>query len=201
MVKFELKLPKMGEIVAEATITAWLKDIDDTIEEDEAVLENATDKVDSEVPSEVGGILIEKRFDVDVIVQVGQTIAIIKLEGEAEAEKENSQQPKEIIEDILTHIKEDVVALTQNLTNAEATVALVISSIERFYSPLVKNIAKQEGISQAELDTIPGTGKEGRVTKNNIKLYIKSRNSEPNAKPIIQIKECQSQEITNHYTC
>ena len=81
MAKFELKLPKMGESVAEATITSWLKDVGDTIEADEAVLEIATDKVDSEVPSEVDGVLVEKLFDVDDVVQVGQTIAVIETEG------------------------------------------------------------------------------------------------------------------------
>ena len=85
MAKFELKLPKMGESVAEATITSWLKEVGDTIEADEAVLEIATDKVDSEVPSEVDGVLVEKRFEVDDVVQVGQTIAVIEIEGEASA--------------------------------------------------------------------------------------------------------------------
>ena len=79
MTKFELKLPKMGESVAEATLTSWLKEVGDTIEEDEAVLEIATDKVDSEVPSEVTGVLVEKLFDVDDVIQVGQTIAIIEI--------------------------------------------------------------------------------------------------------------------------
>ena len=82
MAKFELKLPKMGESVAEATITSWLKEVGDTIELDEAVLEIATDKVDSEVPSEVDGVLVEKLFEVDEVVQVGQTIAVIEIEGE-----------------------------------------------------------------------------------------------------------------------
>jgi 2-oxoglutarate dehydrogenase E2 component (dihydrolipoamide succinyltransferase) len=82
MAKFELKLPKMGESVAEATITSWLKNVGDTIEMDEAVLEIATDKVDSEIPSEIDGILVEKLFDVDDVVKVGQTIAIIETDGE-----------------------------------------------------------------------------------------------------------------------
>ena len=85
MAKFELKLPKMGESVAEATITSWLKEVGETIEADEAVLEIATDKVDSEVPSEVDGVLVEKLFDVDDVVQVGQTIAVIETEGDGNA--------------------------------------------------------------------------------------------------------------------
>ena len=83
MARFELKLPKMGESVAEATITSWLKEVGDTIEADEAVLEIATDKVDSEVPSEVDGVLVEKLFNVDDVVNVGQTIAIIETDGDA----------------------------------------------------------------------------------------------------------------------
>lgn len=87
MAKFELKLPKMGESVAEATLTSWLKEVGDTIEMDEAVLEIATDKVDSEVPSEVDGVLVEKLFNVDDVVQVGQTIAIIETDGESDSDQ------------------------------------------------------------------------------------------------------------------
>ena len=86
MARFELKLPKMGESVAEATITSWLKEVGDSIELDEAILEIATDKVDSEVPSEVEGVLVEILFEKDSVVQVGETIAIIETEGEATAD-------------------------------------------------------------------------------------------------------------------
>jgi 2-oxoglutarate dehydrogenase E2 component (dihydrolipoamide succinyltransferase) len=179
MAKFELKLPKMGESVAEATITSWLKEVGDTIEADEAVLEIATDKVDSEVPSEVDGVLVEKLFNVDDVVQVGQTIAVIEIEGEGTVEVKapatepvaQSEAPKAVAE------------IAQTVVAAKATVEPVISSGERFYSPLVKNIAKQEGVSQGELDTIPGTGKDGRVTKNDIKSYLESRGSAPVAAP------------------
>uniref|UniRef100_UPI0026EF6F9A biotin/lipoyl-containing protein n=1 Tax=Mesonia mobilis TaxID=369791 RepID=UPI0026EF6F9A len=98
MAKFELKLPKMGESVAEATITNWLKEVGDTIEEDEAVLEIATDKVDSEVPSEVDGVLVEKFFEPDDVVQVGQTIAIIETEGEVENASETTSTSEETTE-------------------------------------------------------------------------------------------------------
>ena len=169
MAKFELKLPKMGESVAEATITSWLKEVGDTIELDEAVLEIATDKVDSEVPSEVDGILVEKLFNVDDVVQVGQVLAIIEIEGgedDSVTEETIKQEEKEpvVVEDI-----------EQTINIAKKTVAPVISSGNRFYSPLVKNIAKQEGVSQQELDGIKGTGKEGRVTKNDILAYIENR--------------------------
>ncbi|MFC0605235.1 dihydrolipoamide acetyltransferase family protein [Winogradskyella pulchriflava] len=179
MAKFELKLPKMGESVAEATITSWLKDVGDTIEADEAVLEIATDKVDSEVPSEVDGVLVEKLFNVDDVVQVGQTIAVIEIEGGDTVEVKapaaetvaEPEPPKAVAE------------VAQTVVAAKETVAPVVSSEGRFYSPLVKNIAKQEGISQTELDAIPGTGKDGRVTKNDIKSYLESRGSAPVATP------------------
>lgn len=173
MAKFELKLPKMGESVAEATITSWLKEIGDTIEADEAVLEIATDKVDSEVPSEVDGILVEKLFNVDDVVQVGQTIAVIETEGGGKIEvkataSESISEPEPV---------KDAAEVAQTVIAAKETVAPVVSSDDRFYSPLVKNIAKQEGLSQTELDTISGTGKDGRVTKNDIKSYLESRGS------------------------
>ena len=95
MAKFELKLPKMGESVAEATITSWLKEVGETIELDEAVLEIATDKVDSEVPSEVDGVLVEKFFNVDDVVQVGQVLAIIETDGDDDASQTDEQTSDE----------------------------------------------------------------------------------------------------------
>lgn len=170
MAKFELKLPKMGESVAEATITSWLKDIGDTIELDEPILEIATDKVDSEVPSEVDGVLVEKFFNVDDVVQVGQVLAIIETgdhgqipDEEAPFELEKEQQD------------EAVGQIAQTITVAKETTSPVISNENRFYSPLVKNIAKAEGISQEELDSITGTGKDARVTKNDILDYLENR--------------------------
>ena len=171
MAKFELKLPKMGESVAEATITSWLKEVGDTIEADEAVLEIATDKVDSEVPSEVDGVLVEKLFNVDDVVQVGQTIAVIEIEGE---EQETTSAPVEAVNDEVKEL-EIVQEVAQTVVAAQQSVEPVISSGDRFYSPLVRNIAKQEGVSQNELDTIPGTGKDGRVTKNDMKAYLENR--------------------------
>lgn len=168
MARFELKLPKMGESVAEATLTNWLKEVGDTIEADEAVLEIATDKVDSEVPSEVNGVLVEKLFNVDDVVQVGQTIAIIETEGGSDSsEKAESTPSKEVVREVEKQF--------------DAAKDVVHSPIEntgdRFYSPLVKNIASTEGISQDELDKISGTGKDGRVTKNDILSYLENRSS------------------------
>ena len=175
MAKFELKLPKMGESVAEATITTWLKNVGDTIEADEAVLEIATDKVDSEVPSEVDGVLVEKFFDVDDVVQVGQTIAIIETES---GDSASTPAPKQEVKE-----EKEVVAaaaqVSKTIVAAQESVTPVVSSSDRFYSPLVRNIAKEEGISQAELDALPGTGKDGRVTKNDILAYLDSRAETP----------------------
>lgn len=189
MAKFELTLPKMGESVAEATITSWLKDVGDTIELDEAVLEIATDKVDSEVPSEVEGVLVEKRFEVDDVVQVGQVLAVIETEGDDVPETENTD---EVSNDAPV---EAVSALTERVEKAQAEVstsAPTISSNERFYSPLVKNIAKQERISQDELDAIPGTGKEGRVTKNDILAYVENA-----GKTTAKVEAAPKQEVSS----
>ncbi|SNR34557.1 dihydrolipoamide acetyltransferase family protein [Flavobacterium sp. ov086] len=168
MARFELKLPKMGESVAEATITNWLKEVGDKIEADEAVLEIATDKVDSEVPSEVSGILIEQLFGKDDLVQVGQTIAIIETEGDAPAAKaEETVAPVE------------VAAIEATIETAKETVSAPqdFSGSDKFFSPLVKNIAKEEGISVAELENLAGSGKDGRVTKEDILKYIENRKS------------------------
>lgn len=181
MAKFELKLPKMGESVAEATITSWLKNVGDTIEADEAVLEIATDKVDSEVPSEVEGILTEILYNVDDVVKVGQVIAIIETDANV------AQAPVTPSQDANASPKAaaaDVAQVAQTVEAAKLAVASpVISSEDRFYSPLVKNIAKQEGLSQSELDSISGTGKDGRVTKTDIIEYLETKKSAPVSAP------------------
>jgi 2-oxoglutarate dehydrogenase E2 component (dihydrolipoamide succinyltransferase) len=170
MARFELKLPKMGESVAEATITNWLKQVGDKIEMDEAVLEIATDKVDSEVPSEVSGVLVEQLFQKDDLVQVGQTIAIIETEGgdfAASTTETVSAPAVEVLEKTIETVKETIASPTD------------FSGSDKFFSPLVKNIAKEEGISTAELESISGSGKEGRVTKEDILNYIKNRGNKP----------------------
>ena len=187
MAKFELKLPQMGESIAEATLTSWLKEVGDTIELDEAVFEIATDKVDSEVPSEVEGVLAEKRFDVDDIIKVGETVAVIDTEG-----SENGQLDSEIADDIVETSEEEFVAQVEETVSVakEVTETPVqdFSGSERFYSPLVKNIAKQEGLSMDELESIAGSGKEGRVTKNDILAYLqqgKTQEKIEEQKPVI----------------
>ncbi|MFV5685361.1 dihydrolipoamide acetyltransferase family protein [Flavobacterium sp. GB2R13] len=170
MARFELKLPKMGESVAEATITNWLKQVGDKIEADEAVLEIATDKVDSEVPSEVSGVLVEQLFGKDDLVQVGQTIAIIETDGAAIAE---------IVQEIAAPVAVAAIEKTVDVAKEAVAVPADFSNSEKFLSPLVKNIAKEEGVTVAELESISGTGKDGRVTKNDILEYVKDRTSRP----------------------
>ena len=177
MAKFELKLPKMGESVAEATINAWLKEVGDVVDVDESVVEISTDKVDSDVPSEVSGILIEKKFDVDAVVQVGQTFAIIETDAEVSSQETNTTTaPATEQSHNESHpATETVNEIEQSLNEAQSIVTPISSNGSRFYSPLVKNIAKKEGISQSELDTVLGSGKHGRVTKNDILVYLKNR--------------------------
>jgi len=170
MAKFELKLPKMGESVAEATVTNWLKKVGDKIEMDEAVLEIATDKVDSEVPSEVAGTLVEILFNTDDVVQVGQTIAIIETEG----------GPVAATPEVKAEAPVAVAEVAKAVEVAKETVASAdFSASDKFFSPLVKNIAKEEGISLAELESIAGSGKDGRVNKEDLLNYIKNRGSQP----------------------
>jgi 2-oxoglutarate dehydrogenase E2 component (dihydrolipoamide succinyltransferase) len=198
MAKYQLLLPKMGESVAEATVINWLKNPGDKIDADDAVVEIATDKVDSDVPSPVSGVLVEQLFQKDEVVQVGSPIAIIETD-EAEEEPVVEEAPvapqpqpaPEVQEPVmdLEHVPEpeapvDIPGLAQ-LPKAEAPVAkpAVQSSTVRFYSPLVRNIANQEGISQAELDAIPGTGAEGRLTKDDLLNYLANGNHESASQP------------------
>ena len=172
MAKFELKLPKMGESVAEATITSWLKQVGDTIELDEAVVEIATDKVDSEVPSEVEGKLVEILFDQDTVVAVGQTIAIIETDGNEETPIQTLEEKEEIVEQV-EQVQQTIEAASV-IKNSPITKT---SDSGKFFSPLVRKIAETEGLSMEQLDMVPGTGKDGRVTKNDILSFIENRNN------------------------
>ena len=189
MARFELRLPKMGESVAEATITNWLKNIGDTIEMDEPVLEIATDKVDSEVPSEVSGVLVEQLFAVDEVVEVGAVLAVI--ETDQDAPNDSIIVDQAVVADIAQDVLETVSQPLIQTTSDQQT--LVTSSEGRFYSPLVRNIAQQEGIAQQELDAIIGTGKEGRVTKSDILDYVAQRTSGPKAMPVAAATESVQQ--------
>ena len=179
MAQFELTMPKMGESVAEATITNWLKNVGDFIEEDEGVLEIATDKVDSEVPSPVEGKLVKLLFNTDDVVQVGQVIAIIETDGEGsvEAPAAASNNGAAVIEvpAEVEKIMETVAEVSESIASTE----IVKNSNGRFYSPLVRSIAKAEGINQTELDGISGSGLEGRVTKKDILSFIENKGNAP----------------------
>jgi 2-oxoglutarate dehydrogenase E2 component (dihydrolipoamide succinyltransferase) len=202
MARFELKLPKMGESVAEATITSWLKEVGDTIELDEAVVEIATDKVDSEVPSEVEGTLLEILYQQDDVVAVGETIAIIEIEGEgSEDEQANTKGSAE---------ESQIVAVEKTIEKAVEVVSAPISKNSdsgKFYSPLVRNIAKTEGISMEQLEAISGSGKDGRVTKEDILLYlengapipappVKEAVEEKVSKPVQKLVQKEVQKVT-----
>jgi 2-oxoglutarate dehydrogenase E2 component (dihydrolipoamide succinyltransferase) len=190
MARFELKLPKMGESVAEATITSWLKEVGDTIELDEAVVEIATDKVDSEVPSEVEGTLVEILYQQDDVVAVGETIAIIEIEGE---DSESGQADTAVSEE-----KSQIEAVEKTIEKAAEIVSTPISKNSdsgKFYSPLVRNIAKTEGVSMEQLETISGTGKDGRVTKEDILLYLENGITIPKPAVIKEVQEKVSKPI------
>jgi len=191
MARFNVVLPQMGESVTEATITNWLKNVGDSIEVDEAIVEIATDKVDSEVPSEVSGTLVQVNFSEEEVAQVGDVIAVIEtgdieetaLDTEVQAAhqqnipvetaKDDTSAPNE------SEVVEQVKEIEQNITQTTAQLKpqITANSEGRFYSPLVRKIAREENVSESELNQIKGSGLEGRVTKNDILQYIDSRSS------------------------
>ncbi len=188
MAQVELIMPKMGESIMEATILKWVKNVGDSVEEDETILEIATDKVDSEVPSPVNGVISEILFKEEDVVEIGTVIAIIATEGE-----ENSVAASPAVKDSLPDKKQQASDNGQSNgstvkkeeekvpATASAAPSLETSALEgtRFYSPLVKNIAKTENISIEELEAVQGTGAKGRVTKHDILSYVEQRKSSP----------------------
>lgn len=166
MAQVELIMPKMGESVAEATIIKWLKKEGDKIEADETVLEIATDKVDSEIPSTASGTLIKRLFNEGDIVQVGKAIALISTDAGVAVAETKPEVPQE---------KTETVSNAKSAHTQHTTVIDKKSATGKFYSPLVRNIAKEEKISMEELDSIEGTGANGRVTKNDVLAYIPNR--------------------------
>lgn len=172
MADFELVMPKMGESIAEATIIRWTKNEGDAIAADETVLEIATDKVDSEVPSPKAGVLKKLLFKEGDVVAVGAVIAVIAMEGSVSAP--SAPAPKV---EATPEVKAAVVEVEKTIAVAASSVSN--SGAGRFYSPLVLNIAKEENISMAELETIAGSGNEGRVTKKDILAYVQNRGSAP----------------------
>ena len=209
MGKYQLKLPKMGESIAEATITKWLKDVGDNVEIDESLVEIATDKVDSDVPSEYKGKLIKKNFEVNDVVKVGEVIAEIEtdmIDNDNTIIKSKEIKDEIMIEDakdeiMVEDVKDEISNedVLQDIPSIElldkddkVDIQKTKSKSDKFYSPLVKNIAKKEKISGHELDSIIGSGKDGRVTKQDILSYVKSRSK--NLKDNIQVETSSSRE-------
>lgn len=171
MAKYELVLPKMGEGIIEATINKWLKEVGEKLSEDDAIVEVATDKVDSEVPSPVDGVLVKTLFEEGDVAPVGDVIAIIETEGEGGEVTDDAD--KEITDE-----KDEPVEQENNKSNVDdETVKPVFTSSKRFLSPLVKSIAKKEGVSLEELESIKGSGKDNRLVKNDLLDYLKNRGS------------------------
>jgi len=172
MAKFEILMPKMGESITEATITRWLKKAGEQVKEDESLAEIATDKVDSEIPSPVDGILVKILFKEGDVVPVETIIAVIDTEtGET---TEITPQNNSTIQPPPSREKTEIPISNVNVDNTQNA---TLSPANRFYSPLVKNIAKEEGISERELDSIPGTGKDQRLTKDDVLNWLKTRNT------------------------
>ena len=178
MAELKVELPKMGESVAEATITTWLKSVGDKIEEDEPIVEIATDKVDSEVPSPCSGILKEALFSEGDVVQVGSIFAVIETDQNVGIEIEDDKvelSEMEVESEILKPLEKEV-----------SEQIIVENTSDRFYSPLVKSIAKKENINQDELDQITGSGANGRVTKKDMLNYLDNKTNQTPISPIKQ---------------
>jgi 2-oxoglutarate dehydrogenase E2 component (dihydrolipoamide succinyltransferase) len=179
MAQIEIRLPKMGESVTEATITNWLKNIGDSVEIDEPLVEVATDKVDNELPSEAGGVLVQRFFEVDQVAQVGDVIAIISTDGSGAAPApaaESAPTPAAAATTIANNVQEVVASV-----NGTSELIDKNGPSGKFYSPLVRSIAEKEGISMGELENLNGSGQGGRVTKKDILDYVDNRTSAPAA--------------------
>lgn len=194
MGQYHLKLPKMGEGVAEATVTKWILEVGDTIRLDDPIVEIATDKVDTDVTSEVEGVLAEKCFQENEVVQVGETLLIIETEGELANEDQPTVLPDQVIEEKepqaeekieVPAVEENIDLLEQDMVEAASLTKINSQEGNRFYSPLVRNIAKEEGISTEELERIQGSGKDQRITKKDILAYIENHSKASFAEPIL----------------
>jgi len=170
MARVELIMPKMGESVSEATIITWSKEVGEHVELDETIVEIATDKVDSEVPSTHEGKLVEKLFEADDLVQVGEAFAILETEGGEEIRETVAETP-------VSEVKSEAVSKPQEQSsnNTPQEKVVVKNSSDRFYSPLVRSMASKEGIGIDELNQIPGSGKDGRVSKSDMINYLQNR--------------------------
>lgn len=174
MAQIEIRLPKMGESVTEATITNWLKNVGDQVAMDEPLVEVATDKVDNELPSEAAGTLIQILFEKDQVAQVGDVIAILSTGGDSIIE--TSAPSKDIAEDL--NIKTDSTQVSSTISDHSASTNLEKNGPSgKFYSPLVRSIAEKEGVSMQELEQLNGSGQAGRVTKKDILDFVQNRST------------------------
>ena len=164
MAIIEFKMPKMGESISEATIISWLKNVGDFVEAEETILEVATDKVDSDVPAPVSGVITEIRFQKDDVVEVGTVLALIEEKVGSQKLEDGSKK---------TEDKKDEVVLNQKTETRNSQ--LTTRNIEAFISPLIISIAQKENLSIEELQTIPGSGAEGRLQKSDVFNYLKNR--------------------------
>ncbi|MFA5573921.1 MAG: dihydrolipoamide acetyltransferase family protein [Brumimicrobium sp.] len=185
MSQVEIRLPKMGESVTEATITNWLKNIGDTVEMDEPLVEVATDKVDNELPSEVEGTLVEILFQEDEVAQVGDVIAIISTDGDGGTSTTSSVAVETKVETQAVEAVAQTVATAVSTVNGSSDVSKNGPS-GKFYSPLVRSIASAEGISMQELENLTGSGQGGRVTKKDILSFIEDKRTGVVTKPATQ---------------
>jgi len=183
MAQIEIRLPKMGESVTEATITNWLKNVGDTVAMDEPLVEVATDKVDNELPSEAAGVLVKQLFEKDQVAQVGDVIAIISTDGDSAPAAE---APKAASSDAVSTITASVETAQATANGQVDSAPLEKSANGKFFSPLVRSIAEKEGVTTSELDQLNGSGMGGRVTKKDIVSYIDTRGTAPAAVPAQQ---------------
>ena len=180
MAEYFLKLPKMGEGVEEATITNWLKDEGDNIEIDDSIVEIATDKVDSDIVSEVKGKLVSRKFEVNDVIKIGDVIAIIETKKlPKQYQFEDKLVDIELNDDNLLNKKTEEKIISEEIELIKNSIDPLIDQSSKYYSPLVKNIAKKEGITNSELEKIKGTGKDERITKNDIVSYLSLKKEKP----------------------
>jgi 2-oxoglutarate dehydrogenase E2 component (dihydrolipoamide succinyltransferase) len=176
MARFEIVMPKLGESIIEATITRWLKNVGDTVKEDESILEIATDKVDSEIPSPVEGKLVERLFKEGDVIAIGTVIAVIEMDGGVDSKSEGSKT--EPTSASVEPVKEKKISEPEKKVPVDVPEPIEKAEPEgsgRFFSPLVRNIAKQENIPLKELEHIAGSGVESRITKQDLMNYIATR--------------------------
>ena len=180
MAEYFLKLPKMGEGVEEATITNWLKDEGDNIEIDDSIVEIATDKVDSDIVSEVKGKLVSRKFELNDVIKIGDVIAIIETKKlPKQYQFEDNLVDIELNDDNLLNKKTEEKIISEEIELIKNSIDPLIDQSSKYYSPLVKNIAKKEGITNSELEKIKGTGKDERITKNDIVSYLSLKKEKP----------------------